>query len=158
MVIGSLLATVMPKPKNRVKVIYLTMFFSLGTENFILAFSRNPVLWCIGQVIGWLLVPVMSTSQNVIMRNSIPVELQGRVYACRNTLQFFTIPIGLLLGGLMVDEVCEPFMSVREGVWKQLFGSGKGAGAALAMFILGVAGVLMCTVFGNILNKYHYSD
>ena len=31
-----------------------------------------------------------------------PVELQGRVYACRNSLQFFTIPIGMLLGGWML--------------------------------------------------------
>ena len=158
MVFGSILATVMPKPKNRVKVIYLTMLFSFGTENFVLAFSRVPILWCIAQIIGWIFVPVMSTNQNVIMRNSIPVELQGRVYACRNTLQFFTIPIGLLLGGFMVDEICEPFMTVRDGVWNTLFGAGKGSGAALAMFILGVAGVLMCAIFGNILNKYHYSD
>ena len=55
-------------------------------------------LWCIGQVIGWILVPVMSANLDVIFRSTIPVELQGRVYACRNTLQFFTIPIGLFLG------------------------------------------------------------
>ena len=101
MVIGSLLVTVTPKPKNRVRVIYLTMLFSLGTENFLLAFSRNPVIWCAGQFLGWFLVPVMSANQNVIMRNTVPVELQGRVYACRNTLQFFTIPIGLALGGFL---------------------------------------------------------
>ena len=41
-----------------------------------------------------------------------PVELQGRVYACRNTLQFFTIPIGLFLGGFMVDNVCEGCISL----------------------------------------------
>ena len=95
---------------------------------------------------------------NVIMRNTIPTQLQGRVYACRNTLQFFTIPIGLLFGGFMVDNVCEPFMAVRSGVWNTLFGSGKGSGAALAMFILGMAGVIVCLVFGKKLSEYHYSD
>ncbi|MBR4581836.1 MAG: MFS transporter, partial [Lachnospiraceae bacterium] len=64
MVVGSLLATNMPKPKDRVKVIYLSMLFSLGTENFFLAFSRSPVIWCIAQVLGWIFVPVMSTNQN----------------------------------------------------------------------------------------------
>ena len=39
MLAGSLSVSVLPKPKNRVKVIYLTMLFSLGTENFLLAFS-----------------------------------------------------------------------------------------------------------------------
>ena len=53
MVAGSLLVSVLPEPRDRVRVIYLTMLFSLGTENFLLAFSREPVLWCTGQVIGW---------------------------------------------------------------------------------------------------------
>ena len=38
MVLGSLLVTVMKKPRDRVKVIYRTMLFSLGIENFVLAF------------------------------------------------------------------------------------------------------------------------
>ena len=160
MVLGSLLATVMPKPRNRVRVIYLTMLFSLGTENFLLAFSRSPVLWCAGQIIGWILVPVMSANQNVIMRSSIPVELQGRVYACRNTMQFFTIPIGLVLGGFMVDNVCEPFMSVNSSnsFLAMLFGSGKGSGAALMMFILGAAGVILCLVTGQRLKRYRFTE
>ena len=160
MVLGSMLATMMPRPKNRVRVIYLTMLFSLGTENFLLAFSRNPVLWCAGQVIGWMLVPVMSANQNVIMRNTIPVALQGRVYACRNTLQFFTIPIGLALGGFMVDSVCEPFMRANQSsaLLTALFGSGKGSGAALMMFALGAAGVILCLVTGRKLKKYRYTD
>ena len=161
MVMGSLLVTVMKKPRNRVKVIYLTMLFSLGIENFVLAFSRNPVWWCIGQIIGWILVPVMSANQNVIMRTSVPVELQGRVYACRNTLQFFTIPIGLALGGFLVDELCEPFMAVQASnaapaLPVLLFGSGKGSGAALMMFVLGVAGTLFCLVYGQRLKRYKY--
>ncbi len=160
MVCGSVIASVMPKPKDRVRVIYLTMLFSLGTENFLLAFSRDPVIWCIGQVIGWIFVPVMSANQNVIMRNTIPVELQGRVYACRNTLQFFTIPVGLLFGGFMVDAVCEPFMAahISNGLLTILFGSGKGSGAALMMFILGVAGTIMCLISGKKLKKYQYFD
>ena len=158
MIAGSLIATVMPKPKDRVRVIYLSMLFSLATENYLLAFSRIPLLWCLGQILGWIFVPVMSANQNVIMRNSIPARLQGRVYACRNTLQFFTIPIGLLLGGFMVDEVCEPVMKDSGSIMQMLFGSGKGSGAALMMFILGVAGTLMCIVFWYKLRKYKYTD
>ena len=160
MIFGSLLVTVLPKPKDRVRVIYLTMFFSLGIENFMLALSGDPVVWCIAQIIGWIFVPVMSANQNVIMRNTVPVELQGRVYACRNTLQFFTIPLGLMFGGFMVDSVCEPFMAanISNGFLTGLFGSGKGSGAALMMFILGVAGVVMCLVSGQRLKRYKYVD
>lgn len=160
MIIGSLIASALPKPKDRVRIIYLTMLFSLGTENFLLAFSREPVLWCIGQIIGWVLVPVMSANLDVILRTTIPVELQGRVYACRNTLQFFTIPIGLFWGGFMVDNVCEPFMSKHGDlpILKALFGAGRGSGAALMMLILGISGSLLCIITGRKLKKYHYNE
>ena len=102
---GSVLVTLLPPPSNRVRVIFVTMLISLGTENFLLAFSRSPLLWCLGQLIGWVLVPVMNANLDVILRSTIPVELQGRVYSCRNTLQFFTIPVGFFLGGYLVDEV-----------------------------------------------------
>ena len=160
MIIGSLMVSVLPKPKDRVKVVYLTMLFSLGSENFLLAFSREPLLWCVGQIVGWVLVPVMSANLDVILRSTIPVELQGRVYACRNTLQFFTIPIGLFWGGFMVDNVCEPFMSAFRdlSILKILFGTGKGSGAALMMFILGVSGSIICITTGKKLKKYQYNE
>ncbi len=154
MVAGSLLVTVLPKPKNRVRVIYLTMLFSLATENYLLAFSRYPLLWCVGQILGWIFVPVMAANQNVIMRNAIPARLQGRVYACRNTLQLFTIPLGLTFGGFMVDYVCEPIMTDAPGAMHLLFGSGKGSGAALMMFILGIMGTAICLIFGYKLRKF----
>lgn len=160
MIIGSLIVSILPKPRDRVKVVYLTMLISLSTENFLLAFTREPFIWCIGQIIGWILVPIMSANLDVILRNSIPVDLQGRVYACRNTFQFFTIPIGLFWGGFMVDKVCEPFMKTHESsyVLTFLFGSGKGSGAALMMLILGVVGSILCIATGSRLKKYHYIE
>lgn len=160
MILGSFIASILPKPKNRVRVIYLTMLFSLGTENFLLAFSREPIVWCIGQIIGWVLVPIMNANLDVILRTTIPVQLQGRVYACRNTFQFFTIPIGLFLGGFMVDNVCEPFMKVYGdlSILKMLFGTGKGSGAALMMLALGVSGSLICIITGKKLKKYQYNE
>ncbi|MDE5938317.1 MAG: MFS transporter [Lachnospiraceae bacterium] len=160
MLIGSLIVTALPAPKNRIRVIYLTMLFSLGTENFLLAFTRIPALWCAGQIIGWILVPVMSANLDVIVRTTIPLDMQGRVYSCRNTLQFFTIPIGLFLGGLMVDQVCEPVMAAvsAQSMPARLFGTGKGSGAAMMMFILGILGIVICLGFGRVLRKYRYTE
>ena len=160
MVIGSFIVTILPKPKNRMRVIYSTMLFSMGTENFMLAFCREPWLWCVGQVIGWVLVPVMSANYDVIFRNSVPVELQGRVYACRNALQFFTIPIGLFLGGFLVDEIFEPYMQLltNNEMITFLFGKGKGSGAALTMFVLGMIGSFYCLIMGTKMKRYTYHD
>lgn len=153
---GSLIVTMAPTPKNRVRIVYVTMLISLGTENFLLAFGKTPALWCLGQLIGWLLVPLMNANLDVILRTTIPVQMQGRVYSCRNTLQFFTIPIGFFLGGWMVDEICEPIMAQASsgGMLAFLFGTGKGSGAAMMMFILGISGTGICLVFGKILKKY----
>lgn len=156
MLAGSLITTLLPAPKNRIRVIYVTMLISLGTENFVLAFSRTPLLWCAAQIIGWLLVPVMSANLDVILRTTIPVDMQGRVYSCRNTLQFFTIPVGFFFGGLLVDELCEPVMAAAPagGILRMWFGDGKGSGAAMMMFILGIAGVAICLYFRGVLRKY----
>ena len=160
MVIGSILVSIMPKPKDRVRVIYMTMLISLGSENLIMPLSRQPIVWCLSQIIGWFLVPIMSSNENIIIRNVVPVELQGRIYACRNTIQFFTIPIGLFLGGFLVDEVCEPFMAAHSDsqLLTTLFGTGKGSGAGLVIFLLGIAGIAMCLISGSFLKKYHYSE
>lgn len=160
MIFGSLLVSVLPKPKNRVRVVYLTMLFSMGTANFLFAFSRSPWVWYAGQIVGWILVPVMDANLDVVMRTAIPVELQGRVYACRNTFQFFTIPIGLFLGGFLVDQVCEPIMAAHGAspVLATLFGIGKGSGAAMVMGILGVAGTAHCLLMGRRLRKYQYIE
>jgi len=160
MLSGSLIVTAMPKPKDRVRVVTTTMLISLGIENFMLAFSRSPAVWCIGQVVGWMLVPVMSANLDTILRCTIPVPLQGRVYACRNTCQFLTIPLGMLFGGFMVDAVFEPHMAKNTSnvVLTTLFGHGKGSGAALMMLVLGLMGTIFCLVCGKRLRKYSYVE
>ena len=146
---GSLLVTLLPAPKSRVRVICNSLLFSMATENLMLALGRAPWIWCFGAVLGWLFIPVMNSNLSALLRLHIPVELQGRVYAARNTLQFFTIPVGYLLGGWLVDKICEPFMAgLGEDaflIW--LLGSGKGGGAALVFLFLSAAGVLVCLAF-----------
>lgn len=157
---GSVLVTFLPAPKNRVRVIALTLLFSMSSENFLLAFGKTPLVWCVGAVLGWLFIPLMNANLDVIFRSSIPVEMQGRVYSCRNTLQFFTIPIGLLLGGALVDEAFEPLMRGQPagGLLASLFGEGKGSGAAMLFALLGVAGVAVCLIFNARLRWYRWSE
>lgn len=157
---GSLTVLLLPKPKNRVRVICLTLLLSMSTENFLLAFGNAAIVWCVGAVIGWIGIPLMNANLDVIYRNEIPPEIQGRVFSCRNTLQFFTIPAGNLLGGFLVDEVFEPFMALRpaEDFLIPLFGAGKGSGAALLFFLCGIAGVAVCLIFGFILRKYQWRE
>ena len=140
---GSLIASALPAPKNRVKVIHLSLLLSMGTENLLLALGRTPFVWCTAAVLGWLAIPLMNTNLDALLRSTIPVEMQGRVYSARNTLQFFTIPLGYLLGGWLVDSVLEPLMATLTDshFLTQLLGTGKGSGAALLYLIIWALGI-----------------
>ena len=140
---GSLIVSALPAPKNRVKVIHLSLLLSMGTENLLLAVGRTPIVWCIAAILGWIAIPIMSTNLGALFRSTIPVEMQGRVYSARNTLQFFTIPLGYFLGGWLVDSVLEPLMATLADshFLISLLGAGKGSGAALLFLILWAAGI-----------------
>ncbi|MBQ8959919.1 MAG: MFS transporter [Ruminococcus sp.] len=157
--VGSVLVTFLPAPKNRVKAISAALFMSMSTENFMLALGKTPIIWCVGAVLGWIAIPYMNANMDVIFRAEIPTDMQGRVYSCRNTLQFFTIPIGFLLGGLLTDKVFEPLMTNnKSGFLTTLFGEGKGSGAAMLFFVIGIVGVMTCFVFSSLLNKHNWNE
>ena len=147
--IGSVVASLLPAPKSRVKVVCWTLLFSMSTENFLLAFGQTVPVWCIGAFLGWICIPLMNANLDAIMRTSIPQEIQGRVFACRNSLQFFTIPLGYFLGGLLVDAVFEPLMASQHAsnAFAAVFGSGKGSGAQMCFALQAVLGVLVCLYF-----------
>ena len=145
---GSLAASLMKAPKSRVRVICNCLLFAMSTENLMLALGRSPWVWCLAGFLGWIAIPTMNANLDVIFRQRIPAALQGRVYAVRNALQFFTIPTGYFLGGLGVDAVCEPIMAAQQGgPLTALFGQGKGSGAALFFFLIAWLGIAVCLIF-----------
>lgn len=150
LLLGSAAASLLPPPKSRVRVICNSLLLAMITENFFLALGGSVPVWAVGALLGWIGIPLMNANMDVLFRSTIPLAMQGRVYAARNTLQFFTIPVGYFLGGFLVDSVMEPFMaSQATGSWllPTLFGRGKGSGAALLFFLLAVAGTALCLLF-----------
>lgn len=150
---GSIIVTFLPEPKSRLKVICNTLLISMSTENFLLAFGKTPLIWCIGAVLGWIVIPIMNANMDVIFRSEIPAEMQGRVFSARNTLQFFTIPVGFFLGGILVDKVFEPLIAglSPDSLPVTVFGGEKGSGAAMLFFVIGIAGVAVCLIFRRII-------
>ena len=128
MVGGSILVSLIPSPKSRVRIICNSLLLAMSTENFFLAFGKSVPVWCIGAFLGWIAIPFMNANMDVLFRNHIPLNMQGRVYSARNTLQFFTIPIGYFMGRFLVDKVFEPFMASQSAasIFITLFGQGKG--------------------------------
>ena len=146
---GSILASFLKEPKSRVRVICNCLLFYMSTENFLLAFGRTPLIWGIGGFLGWIAIPLMNSNLDVILRLRIPEQMQGRIYSVRNSLQFFTIPVGYFLGGFLVDRFFEPIMAVqeKESILVKMFGSGKGTGAAFLFLVIAFAGIGVCLYF-----------
>lgn len=145
--LGSILASALKAPKSRIRVICASLLFSMSTENFLLAFGNNIWLWSLGGFLGWIFIPLMSTNMEAILRTKIPDGMQGRVYSVRNSFQFFTIPLGYLAGGAAIDYIFEPLMQTAPPFLSDIFGTGKGSGAALFYFVIAFAGIAVCLIF-----------
>lgn len=71
---------------------------ALSTVGVLVLLSTDALcVWCVGAVLGWLPIPLMNANLDVLFRTHLPVKMQGRVYAARNSLQFFTIRLGISL-------------------------------------------------------------
>ena len=142
---GSLAVTLTKPVKKRIPLIFITTgFIFLG--NIVLSLTSGPWLWCTASFVSYLLAAVMNVNLDTLMREKVPLEMQGRAFSAKSTLQNFTIPVALLLGGFLADAVFEPFMasdSPLQRVLSGLFGTGKGAGIGLMFFIVGIAGMLI---------------
>jgi hypothetical protein len=67
------------------------------------------------------------------------------VFAVRNALQYCTIPLGILLGGLLADYVFEPMMGQESAVSRLLclvVGEGPGSGMAVMFLCTGILGAV----------------
>ena len=143
---GSLLVTVMKPAKDKARAVFATcavVFFG----NVVQSLTRLPAIWCAAAFFSYAMAAVMNANLTTIMRERVPLELQGRVFSAKDTLQNGSIPVGLLLGGALSDRVFEPFMaadSAAQRALSRLFGLGSGAGIALMFFCVGVLGVTLC--------------
>lgn len=145
--IGSVWATLMRPPKHRRRLIFLSCALSFSLSDFLLGVGRAPWVWVLAGLIGNLPLPLLNANLSVVMRTRVPVELQGRVFAARDTLQYCTVPVGYLLGGLLVDRVFEPAMAADTLLRRHLgplVGVGPGAGMAAVLIASGILGPLAC--------------
>jgi hypothetical protein len=45
-----------------------------------------------------------------------------------------------------------------DSIMVTMFGLGKGSGAGMMIFILGILGMILCLAFGRVLRKYKYQE
>lgn len=144
-IVGGLLVSTGKMPKDNVKLIYFSAAFSFLMGDMLMALGQNSFVWALAGVAASVPVPFINAGQNVILYQKIPSEMQGRVFAVRNALQYSFIPVGILLGGFLADSVFEPFMasgSAFAGLLHRLVGYGNGSGMAVMFLCTSICGTL----------------
>ena len=127
-------------------MIYISAAVSFLLGDLIMAIGRNVFFWSFAAFAASLPIPFIMAEQNIILYKRIPENIQGRVFAVRNVIQYSTIPFGILLGGYLADYVFEPFMRSNTGIvsfLEILVGNGAGSGMAVMFLCTGVCGFAM---------------
>lgn len=148
-IIGGIIVATGKFSKNNVKMIYLSAMLSFLLGDVLMGTGRNAVMWTIAGFAASFPIPFINAGQNVILYRTVPTEIQGRVFAVRNAIQFSTIPLGILLGGFLADYVFEPFMMKKNPVTSALHllvGQGAGSGMAVMFLCTGLLGSIFSLI------------
>lgn len=143
---GGILVTLLKAPRHQVKMMYGSAAISFLCGDMLMAVGRNGIMWILAGVAASLPIPFIMAANNVIMYGNVPEQMQGRVFAVRNAIQYSTIPVGILLGGFLADYVMEPFMksgSQAADLLGKIVGTGNGSGMALMFLCTSIAGCLI---------------
>jgi len=149
-ILGGVIVSLIKLPNNNVKLIYYSAAFSFLFGDMLMGIGQNVIIWFIAALAASAPLPFLTAGQNVILYNTIPKEMQGRVFAVRNALQYFTIPIGTLLGGALADYIFEPFMKTENqlsNILHNMVGSGSGSGMAVMFLFTGTFGFITSIAF-----------
>lgn len=146
---GGLIVSLKKESRYKAYAIYLSAALSFLFGDLTMAVGRNVFLWSFAAIAASIPIPFIMANQNAILYKKVPQKLQGRVFAVRNSIQYSTIPVGILLGGVLADYVFEPYMRSETGLTeflRKLVGSGTGSGMAVMFLCTGICGFAVSMV------------
>jgi len=143
---GGLLVAVSRKRQNPMLLIFGATGASFLLGDLLLGAGRSLPVWLAAGFCASFPIPFIQAGLNMVYYGAIPRALQGRAFAAINALQTSTIPIGLLLGGVLADRVFEPVMASGTPLARSLshiVGTGPGSGMAVMFLCTGTLGCLV---------------
>lgn len=142
-IVGGIIVSLKKESRHKASTIYISASLSFLFGDLLMAAGRNGFWWSIAAIAASVPIPFIMADQNAILYKKVPEEMQGRVFAVRNAVQYSTIPVGILLGGYLADYVFEPFMRVETeftALLGKLVGNGSGSGMAVMFLCTGICG------------------
>lgn len=150
--VGSMILKFFPKFKNYSVLLTNIMIFSFGICNFSLGIGKNYIIWVVGIFLGNILVPLLLANVDYLTRVRIPIELQGKVFSARNTIQYLFLPIGIFLSGFLNDFVFYPIIKDNSLLLENLSFLGENSqeiSVALLYIFIGFLGIIGSIIFRN---------
>ena len=144
-ILGGLFVSIGKTPKDNLKMIYYSAGISFLMGDLLMGIGRNIYVWSLAGLAASIPIPFIMAGQKIIMYKTVPKEIQGRIFAVRNAIQYSSIPVGILLGGYLADYVFEPFIESQNTasmILQKIVGSGPGSGMAVMFLCTGVLGSL----------------
>ncbi|HEX3023003.1 MAG TPA: MFS transporter, partial [Lachnospiraceae bacterium] len=96
--------------------------------------------------------PFVNTCADVLIRVSIPNEVQGRVWGLISLLTQTGCVIAYATCGILADNVFEPFMK-EKGILSnsigKVIGTGEGRGIGLMLILSGILMIVIALIFGS---------
>lgn len=145
-IMGGLLVSMRKESRKKANMIYVSAALSFLLGDLTMAVGRNVFFWSFAAFAASLPLPFIMAGENLILYKKIPENIQGRVFAVRNAVQYSTIPFGILLGGYLSDYVFEPFMRSNADIVPllgKIVGIGTGSGMAVMFLCTGICGFAM---------------
>ena len=69
-------------------MIYISAFVSFLLGDITMGIGRNAIVWSIAGLAVSLPIPFINAGQMVILYQTIPEEIQGKIFAVRNAITF----------------------------------------------------------------------
>jgi MFS family permease len=143
--LGGLLLSMWGGPRRRIHGVLLGWGLASVAMMLVGLGQALPIWVCAGAAYAFF-EPIVNGCDQAIWQAKVAPDVQGRVFATQTLISHITMPIAMLLAGLLADHIFEPAM-MQGGLLAQTFGwlVGVGPGAGMALMIVG-AGLLGCTV------------
>ena len=148
LLIGSLWIGIAGIKKNYSKILAVACFFC-GIFMSMTGVNKNLAIIGISTFLFFSTLPFMNSCADVLVRVSVPNELQGRVWGLISLITQMGTVAAYIISGIMADCIFEPMFN-KNGILVEnigiIIGTGKGRGIGFMLILSGIGMLIMAIV------------
>ena len=148
LLIGSLWIGIAGIKKNYSKILAVSCFFC-GIFMSMTGVNKNLAIIGISTFLFFSTLPFMNSCADVLVRVSVPNELQGRVWGLISLITQMGTVTAYIISGVMADYIFEPMFN-KNGILVEnigmIIGTGKGRGIGFMLILSGMGMLIMAII------------